>query len=236
VVEELVGLRQQLKVREAIEHVRGCARRLLMMAHARVEIVATSHEKKHPLTTEEGHLLNICLNSFYVNMLGALDNIAWASTFELALRANPREDDWGSRTFCTLSSKAFRDAVSSALPPLGAIVDGLQDWLRDIKRFRDPAAHRLPLSIIPGIMTEEEAARYRDVYQRAWDALLENNIDESDKLFAEANKIGRFIPYLDGPLGADGSYHVAPQLMADDQRRFLDFAHHWVVEMRRAVS
>ena len=234
VVADLVGLWQQMKVREAGLHVQGCARRLLMMQYARVEITAASEEKHHPLTTDEGNLLNVCVNSFYLNLLGALDNLAWASTFELALLVSPKEEDWASRRFCSLGSEEFLRRVSEVQPAVGALVAGLQDWLREVKRFRDPAAHRLPLSIVPGVMTDGEATQYRDLYQRAWDALLGHNGDESEELFEAAALVGRFVPYLDGPLAPDGSYLVAPQLMADDQRRFLDFTHRWVGAMNSA--
>jgi hypothetical protein len=236
VVADLVGLWQEMKVREAGAHIQGCARRLLMMQHARVEVTATSHEKSHPLSTDEGHLLNICVNSFYVNLLGALDNLAWASTFELAHLPSPNEEDQASRRFCSLASDDFRGRVSEIRPSIGALVAGLQGWLREVKRFRDPAAHRLPLSIVPGIMTYEEANEYRALYQRAWDAMLSDQTEESDKLFEAAATVGRFVPYLDGPLAADGSYLVAPQLMASDQRQFLRFTHHWVSEMRQPAA
>jgi hypothetical protein len=232
VVADLVSSFQAMNVREAAAHVRGCARRLLMMRHARVEVTATTHEATGPLSNDQGNLLNICVNSFYVNLLGALDNLAWASTFELGLLKNPSEDDADTRHFCSLASGDFRRRISGVRPSIGVLVADMQGWLREVKRFRDPATHRLPLSIMPGVMTDVEETEYRGLYQRAWDLMLEHRVEEAEQYFEAASAVGRFFPYLDGPTAMDGSYIVAPQLMADDQRKFLDFTHRWVGEMR----
>lgn len=197
------------------------------------EVTATTHEATRPLSNDQGNLLNICVNSFYVNLLGALDNLAWASTFELRLLENPDEDDWDTRRFCSLTSDDFRSSISDVRPSIGVLIARMQDWLREVKRFRDPATHRLPLSIVPGVMSDVEEAQYLDLQRRAWQLMGEHRIEEAEELFEVAATVGCFVPYLDGPLALDGSYVVAPQLMAEDQRKFLDFVHQWVGEMRK---
>jgi hypothetical protein len=77
-------------------------------------------------------------------------------------------------------------------------------------------------------MTEEEGQRYQELSKQSWDALLRDQWEESERLQAEADALGRFVPLLDGPRGPDEGIYIVPNQMAADQRAFLALAHGFV--------
>ena len=224
----LVQRFQLLKVTAATEHFQGCAQRLQMMRHARHEIYRVSTTRKKPLDSFTLVHLNICLNSFYMNLLGALDNLAWATAHEFTLLPVIAESDDGTRKFCGLDRKKFATALKKHRPAAESVLAGIQTWIIDVKKFRDPAAHRLPLSMPPGVMTVEEGERYRALHEQAMTALLAGKHEEYDALSSKANALGRFVPLLNKPRGPDDSVYVVPAQMAADQRRFLKFVNDYL--------
>jgi hypothetical protein len=225
---ELVQEMQNSKVPQAAQHFQGCSRRLMMMQYARLEILATAKEEQKPLESQRLNLQNICLNSYYLNLLGALDNLAWALTHEFHLLPIIDESKDDVRRFCSLTSKRFTAILRDRHPEFADWLIERSSWISDVKRFRDPAAHRLPLAIVRGIMTEEEGQRYRELSKQSWDALLSDQWEESARLQTEADALGRFVPLLDGPRGPDEGIYIVPNQMAADQRAFLALAHGFV--------
>ncbi len=225
--------RFQSPASDASQHFQGCARRLLMMRHARIEILATAKEEQPPLGSHQLTLLNICLNSYYLNLLGALDNLAWAATYDLRLLPTIDETRSKVRKFCSLTNEQFIAAIRTQNASLGDLLLDRQVWIQDVKRFRDPAAHRLPLAIVRGIMTDEEGRRYQELTTASWCALLEHRWEESEALQAQADQIGRFVPLLDGPRAPDEGIYIVPNQMAADQRAFLQLTHDFLKHLGR---
>jgi hypothetical protein len=133
---ELVKEMQNSSVPEAFQHFQGCSRRLMMMQYARVEILATAKEEQKPLDAQRLNLQNICLNSYYLNLLGALDNLAWAITYELHLLPTIDETKDDVRKFCSLTGKRFRTALRDRRPAFADWLVERSAWIRDVKRFR----------------------------------------------------------------------------------------------------
>jgi hypothetical protein len=233
---ELVRAFQSYSTPACQQHLQGCSRRLLMMQHARIEILATSHEETKPLASDRLNLLNICLNSFYLNLLGALDNLAWASTWELGLLDSIDESVDEVRKFCSMGGKRFLQALSARDVAFGKWLSEQKPWIIEVKKFRDPAAHRLPLAIVRGLMTEEEGERYQELSQQSFDATLAGRWQESEALQAEADALGKFVPYLDGPRAANNGIYIVPNQMAADQRRFLSFTSDFLRHLARAAA
>jgi hypothetical protein len=236
VLGELVRTFQSTGVPDSRQHLQGCSRRLLMMQHARIEILAASHEETKPLASDRLNLLNVCLNSFYLNLLGALDNLAWATTWELGLLPSIDESADDVRKFCSIIGKRFLTAVGARDKNFGKWLDAQKPWILEVKKFRDPAAHRLPLAIVRGIMTEEEGQRYQELTKQSFEALLAHRWEESEALQAEADGLGTFVPYLDGPRAVNNGIYIVPNQMAADQRMFLSFTHEFLKYLARAAA
>lgn len=225
---ELVNAGQAESVVGAKEHFQGCAQRFLMMRYARAEIRASSESDSVTLDGQEIVRLNALLNSYYINLLGALDNLAWAVTHRFSLleridEANPRV-----RRFCTLTDANFREALGRVCARAALTLTEIDDWVAEVKSLRDPAAHRRPLTMAPGILTEEEAGRYRRLHEEATAALLEERWEDYDSLVHAANQLGRFVPILNTPRSPDGHYYVVPAQIAADQTAFVRFVHRFL--------
>lgn len=230
---ELVKEFQDSNSSEASQHFQGCSRRLLMMQFARIEILATSEEEDKPLDSHRLNLQNIYLNSYYLNLLGALDNLAWAGTYELRLLPSVDETKDEVRKFCSLTNKRLIAALRRHRADFADWLLERGQWISDVKRFRDPAAHRLPLALVRGVMTEEEGKRYQELSKQSWDALLNDRWEESERLQREADALGRFVPLLDGPRGSGDRIYIVPNQMAADQREFLAFTHAFLKQLAR---
>lgn len=208
----------------AVEHLRGCAQRCQMMQMARLDILEACEGERPTIDPYEATRLNLYLNSFYINLLGGLDNLSWATTHQLGLKAPVDETDWKTRRFCTPSNREFIDALKQSKPVTGELLDEMQPWLIDLKQFRDPAAHRKPLSLPRGILTEDEGRQFTGLSKEASQTLVGDSWDEYYRLTAEADALGRFVPLIDGPRAKNHGYLVAPEQMASDRRQFNDFA------------
>lgn len=225
VLRELVMLFQKHEPDAFGQHIQGCAQRLQMMQHARLEIAEATRESTGPIGPYKVTHLNMCLNAFYVNLRGALDNLAWAATYKFALLPEIDEDDKQTRGFCALSGSRFRDVLVSAEPRAAAWLDGIQLWLKDLALFRDPAAHRLPLTMAPALLTEDEGKKYKALHEEAAQAAESGNWEQYDRLVREANKLGKFVPLLNTPRAPNNGLYIVPNQIASDQRKFLDFTH-----------
>lgn len=221
---ELVNHFASARNEKARQHLQGCAQRLQMMRIGRGDIAESAADTR-PRDPYQVARLNISLNSFYLNLLGALDNLAWAAAYEMGLLEVIDESDRVTRFFCSSSSPEFREALARKRPASEGLLAQLQPWLVEVKVFRDPAAHRLPLAMAPGILSPEEGAQYADLHKRAGTAAVEDRWDDYETLIGEANNLGRFLPLLVNPRADKGGIYIVPNQIAADQRRFLDFTH-----------
>ncbi len=142
------------------------------------------------------------LNSLYVNLRGALDNVAWA------IRAlGPREAVGAlSDGAMDLFGRRFLEAVGSG--ELSEILGPFRDWYSEMKGRRDPAAHRIPLSVPPAALDDEAQVQYANLLRLRSEALgkafavtrreLDENpgvpltmkaADEAEVHFAEARQL-----------------------------------------------
>ena len=107
-----------------------------------------------PLSLDEVDSASRALNSIYINVRGTLDNFAWAVVeeaggLESAGLAPASVDIFGERFRRVVS---FRRVVKE--------IDHLRPWALDLKERRNPAAHRIPLAVVPAELTAEEAEEY----------------------------------------------------------------------------
>jgi len=140
----------------------GFVRRLLMLQESRLFLRDIAISGGGPKDSSEAVLMAIHLNSLYLNLLGALDNLAWAlnAKFRLGLR----EED-ASRRRCALFGKHFLELVEGVDAPLAVSLREFATWASEVKDLRDPAAHRVPMYPVPGVLRPEQ--------REEWEALNE---------------------------------------------------------------
>lgn len=137
--------------------------------------------------------VNIFLNAFYLNMLGALDNLAWAMQHEFSIIDGANASD-KSRNGIGLFHNKFQDGLKRID---GETVDSLlqyHEWFSELKKFRDPAAHRMPLYCAPGVVTSEHQGQYK----AAADKLSAQNYLKDPNSYMDAqyelSMVGNFQP------------------------------------------
>jgi hypothetical protein len=136
----------------------GLARRLYMLDHGLKFFDTVPLVQDKPLGFALMIELNTMLNAAYLNISGALDNAAWALAYHLKLKRDLSEDDSEHRRFIGLFKREFLASVTELNPNLGAALGGFAPWGNELRKYRDPAAHRIPLYVAPAAVTAEEAA------------------------------------------------------------------------------
>jgi hypothetical protein len=164
-----------LKQAMAQKHLQeGVARRMVMMREneERIEAIAPA-DRTTVLTSEEALDVNIHLNSYYLHLRGALDNLAWAIHYEHSLLGLGNEGDATVRRQIGLFDTRFRKALALSVPSLNKIIANHDAWHDELREFRDPVAHRIPLYAAPGVLTKgsDEEAKVRQLHQQAHDLM-----------------------------------------------------------------
>ena len=226
-----------LKNVQAQRHIReGFIRRFMMMKASRLNIQEQVQGRgNEPLSSDEATSLNIYLNSYYHNLSGALDNLAWILSWELQLLAGLNEDDAKSRRFCNLFGKDLLQSLSANHPRLSQLLGQHHQWYRDVRNLRDPGAHRIPLSFVGSVLEPQDAEEYREAYQQR-DELLEQSskavqegdfgkaAEYTDQAMAQmqsAEMLGRFVPIIVTSEASGRQIRSAPNQLQIDHGTFL---------------
>jgi hypothetical protein len=175
----------------------GFQRRLLLMQANRFHIEKVAKPgRTEVLNTYACSELTVHLNSFYVQLRGALDNLAWALHYEFTLLGSVGEADPGTRSRCNLFDRRFLKPLESVDSVFANFLRGKQRWFEDFKERRDPVAHRIPLYAMPGVIREgsPEEAEANRLRAECNDAFSRGDLHEGmNKWFAFA-KVGAYEP------------------------------------------
>jgi hypothetical protein len=127
----------------AVDHLRhGLCRRLLLLQRGAALICdLTPPEREDPLSDDEGADLNLHLNSIYLHIRGATDNIAWALALEHDVLGEAKEGDPSFQRRVGLFGKTFQNSLSMAYAEFAAALSEHLTTLGDLPQLRDPVAH-----------------------------------------------------------------------------------------------
>lgn len=222
-VRELLSLSQGKEVRlahrRAQQHIaQGFNRRVLMIdessraIHERISAAGTA-----PLSALLVPALAIDVNAFWLNICGALDNLAWAFAYERDLIPGAREDIPGGREKVGLFKKDFLKALGASSPTLHATLVAHEPWSEELRRFRDPAAHRIPIYPIPGVMNETQGEETKRLYAAGNEKLLAGDWDEGMELIHRGYTTGEYQPLVAlSHNGTDELLHLGPLVDRDE--------------------
>lgn len=149
---------------DALAHLnRGLRARHYILRHCREYLGHTCFSKKDkPLSADVATEAAFHLNGYYLNLRGALDNLAWVLQIELRLLPGIDGSSSRGRTSIHLFGKKFINKLDNAAPRLASHVSSMKEWGLDLANLRDPAAHRIPLYVPPGVMTsQDQVAEFR---------------------------------------------------------------------------
>lgn len=92
----------------------------------------------------------IYLQSFFLNISGCLDNLAWMWVHELGLKKQNGKPLSRSEVGFRKTQTVLRASVS---PSFALYLDSLESWATAGENYRDALAHRIPLYIPPFSVT-----------------------------------------------------------------------------------
>lgn len=207
----------------ARRHVReGYAPRLLLMQTNRFEMIKIaplSRTKK--LSSYECADLNVHVNSWYVQLRGGLDNLAWAMHYEWGLLGSGDEDDHTIRGKCHLFGKDFQRSVEAVLPELTPVLQQQADWAAEFKKLRDPIAHRVPMYAVPGVAFDDDKVRFESLNAEANAAAAAGDFNTFREKMFEAQEVGTYY-HVFAMSGVGGiKLRRLPVQLASDAKAFL---------------
>ncbi len=166
----------------------GFDRRVLMIE--RCVHLAEEHAVREggpALAPAEASVLSLYVNAYWMHLCGALDNLAWALNYELALFPDAHEEEQGARRKVTLFHKHFIGALETAAPSLAAALPRHALRYEELRRWRDPGAHRIPLCAAPGVVDGEGAETLRHRHAEADAQLRTGDIDGGMEILLRAH-------------------------------------------------
>jgi len=175
-------------------------------------------DRTKPMSSDEVEKTARDLNVIYINIRGCLDNLAWAlpSVLNHGGPIQPMAVD-------LFSSKYLTGIGGDALDP---VVEPYRAWAKEISTRRNPAAHRIPLSVPPSILDRTTSGDFQRAYQifqeaqaTAFAACRPGHYPEAEFAAARAafeatESIGVFVPvFVHHP--ADGHTPIYPTVPTD---------------------
>lgn len=180
---DVAPLLTQERAREHITH--GAARRLMIITRCVKNIFTIFPVRRtNLLSDDERNDLEINLHAFIINVHGLPDNLAWAFVLERKLPMDPR--DIG----------LFQKKTKEHIPhEIRGYLDEISDWHQAYaKNYRDALAHRIPPYVPPAAWTPKHEQEFKDLHERAEQAMSEGNFELALELHAQKHQIGIIHP------------------------------------------
>ena len=198
IVERILTKGKWFKNEDVKRHlIEGLARRLFMLNHSLIVYGRLPKPGAPSLPPEAIVELNSTINSTYLNFAGALDNAAWAMAYHMKLKHELSEDSLDHRKFISLFGNKYLHAVGEHEPTIAAELQRFQSWGKELKEHRDPAAHRIPMYIPPGVVVTSDADAHRRREATALRIAKETGDMTALRSTIEAfDSLGRFLPHL----------------------------------------
>jgi len=185
----------------------GFNRRILML-ECSVEHIEETAEKADgkPLSTYAIPELAIHVNSLWLNVCGALDNLAWGMAYEFSLFPGVAEGPGQGREAVGLNRSKFLTRLEAVDAPFTQQIREYIPWQNELRSLRDPAAHRIPIYPIPGVLEGVEALEAQRLFAQADELMRAGNLHDGLGLINEGNALARFEPWI--ILSHDGQLEV----------------------------
>ena len=159
------------------------------------------------------HDVTVHLQAFAFNTFGCLDNLAHIWVLEKDVRkksGDPLPVQW-------IGFGAGNKEVRASLPDgFVEYLSEIRGWYRNLENFRHALAHRIPLYIPPGFLTEDQVTKYNDIQARINEAVQQVDHDAADKLEDEQVALLSFHPIATHSFGENASIvYFHAQMLSD---------------------
>lgn len=142
------------------------------------------------------------LNSLYLHIWGCIDNLAWIIAYEVEYgvienKGSRHMSDKGKiNLFPSLNQKKkenLRTFITNRYKNLECILIAFDEWIKELGGIRHPAAHRMPLQIVPYFLRQDRTKKWLAKW-RKYIGLLDKEMIENSPIFVEkAEKIRKSI-------------------------------------------
>ena len=189
------------RAKEFVRH--GLCRRLSLMTRCiqKVFEVLPPDSQEVP-DADLNHDVTVHLQAFVFNAYGCLDNLAHIWVLEKNVKkenGDPLPQFWVG-----LGSK--NEAVLKSLPDsFTKYLSEIRDWYENLENFRHALAHRIPLYIPPGYLTDEKAAGYNDIQTRINEAVRRRDFEGADRLEDKQTALLSFHPIATHSFGENAN-------------------------------
>lgn len=133
------------------------------------------------------------IQTFMINVFGALDNLAHIWCLEAAVRDRRGRPLAASRIGLMPKNEIVRRSLS---PSFQAYLAGQDEWFEYLESYRHALAHRIPPYIPPRQLDPLAQARFAELEVKTAQAGAVRDWEQYDALQAEIDQVGVFEPYL----------------------------------------
>ena len=180
-----------LRTKDAHHYFRfGLLQRLMMIYRAFCRILdSTPPDREEPLAQEETDQTAADLNSIYINLRGALDNVAVTILHEAHFGTLNVFDE-------NLATLFWKTTLAVIPEPFKTDLLQHRAWNKELKDRRDPVAHRIPLSVPPAIISKSYGDEYHKLNESLWQLAGSGEFETAFTRLNEIERLGRFIPFF----------------------------------------
>lgn len=195
---------------------RGLLVRVNMMEESIVGLHEELRKANGPLSSYLASRLTLLVNSYYLNLAGSLDNLAWALIYQHGLCEPVNEDCMKQRKFAQLLCTRFLEALTSkGLGELSEKLRAKHDWYREMKEFRDPAAYRIPILVSTSLYSEADIAEQRRIDSEAAELFAQGDQIQGMITWRKINKLGKQLPVFASETSTLQIYDLAGRINLD---------------------
>jgi hypothetical protein len=195
---------------------RGLLVRINMLEESVVVLDDELGRADGPLDSYLATKLTLLINAYYLNLAGSLDNLAWAIVYHHFLWAPIDENDRKQRRNAHLMGREFLDAISAkGLANLKHRLCSLKDWYWEMRELRDPAAHRIPITVPPAIYSESDIQEMQRLDSESANAIEKGDRNEARAAFHKSNSLGRQMPVFISESTSMHFYDLAARVNED---------------------
>jgi hypothetical protein len=214
------------ETRETIVH--GFNRRLFTLRHCLERVFEElPPQEKAP---EQTILMDVTvmLQSFYINVFGAIDNLArvWVREANVTLPdGQPLPDRFIG---FTSRNQTVRRSLTTVMT---AYLDSSANWFSYLENYRHALAHRIPLYIPPKQLNQAEIDEYRHIDAEITSAYQDKRFGDLAGLRGKQNLLGRFEPVIMHSYGEGARPIRFHSQMLNDYATVIEFAERVVSEI-----
>lgn len=195
---------------------RGLLVRINMLEESVVAMDDELQRIDGPISSYLASKLTLLINAYYLNLAGSLDNMAWAIAYHHSLWDPIDESDWKQRKDEQLMRKQFLDAISAkGLSSLKSLLSSQIAWYWEMREFRDPAAHRIPITVPCAIYTDSDISEMERLDSESANAIENGEHAAGREIFRKLSLLGHGMPVFISESTSDRLYDLAAQVNQD---------------------